>query len=158
AFRQHYDRMSGALYNLLGSKDAQQRQRGQVLVRLEYENLMTSLYLALDAQVSIRKLYMTLSDYLDTVEDEQRGLALGKAVLPRLQAYEEAALSGPLGTELIGVLDGIAYRQLGLKQYATAEASYQEALRLHNLQTARDREAHEKLKARILHQLGAVAQ
>ena len=61
AFRQYYEEMSGALDDLLNSKDAQQRQLGQVLVRLEYENLMTALHLALDAQVSILKLYMTLS-------------------------------------------------------------------------------------------------
>jgi hypothetical protein len=139
AFRQYYEGMSGALDDFLTSKDAQQRQLGQVLVRLEYENLMTALYLALDTQVSIQKLYMTLSHYLDATKDERRGLALGEAVLPRLQAYPDAALSGPLGAELIGVLDNIAKRQFGLMQYATAEASYQEALRLHNLQTAIDR-------------------
>ena len=154
AFRQYYEEMSGALDDFLNSKDAQQRQLGQVLVRLEYENLMTALHLALDAQVSILKLYMTLSDYLDATKDERRGLALGEAVLPRLQAYPEAALSGPLGAELIGVLDDIAKRQLELKQYATAEASYQETLRLLDAQTTLDRETREKGKAGMLHQLG----
>ena len=158
AFRQYYEEMSGALDNLLNSKDAQQRQLGQVLVRLEYENLMTALHLALDAQVSILNLYKTLSDYLDATKDERRGLALGEAVLPRLQAYPEAALSGPLGVELIGVLDDIAKRQLELKQYATAEASYQETLRLLDAQTTLDRETREKGKAGMLHNLGRVAQ
>ena len=119
---------------------------------------MTALHLALDAQVSILNLYKTLSDYLDATKDERRGLALGEAVLPRLQAYPEAALSGPLGVELIGVLDDIAKRQLELKQYATAEASYQETLRLLDVQTTLDRETQEKVKAGILHQLGMVAQ
>jgi tetratricopeptide (TPR) repeat protein len=158
AFRQYYEEMSGALDNFLNSKDAQQRQLGQMLVRLEYENLMTALHLALDSQVSILKLYKTLSNYLDATKDERRGLALGEAVLPRLQAYPEAALSGPLGLELIGVLGDIAKRQAELKQYATAEASYQETIRLLNAQTMLDRESREKGKAGMLHNLGRVAQ
>jgi tetratricopeptide (TPR) repeat protein len=158
AFRQYYEAMSGALDDLLDSKDAQQRQLGQVLVRLEYENLMTALHLALDAQVSILKLFMTLSGYLDVTKDERRGLALGEAVLPRLQVYPEAILSGPLGTELLVVLDDIAKRQLELKQYATAEVSYQETLRLLDVQTTLGCETREKGKAGVLHQLGRVAQ
>src|SRR5262245_13232113 len=158
AFHQHYEEMSGALDDLLNSKDAQERQLGQVLVHLEYENRMTALYFALDAQVSSLKLYKTLSNYLDTVKDERRGLALGEAVRPRLQAYSKASLSGSLGVELIGVLDDIAKRQLELKQYATAEASCQEVLRLHNFQMATDRKTHETLKAGILHNLGMLAQ
>jgi tetratricopeptide (TPR) repeat protein len=119
---------------------------------------MTALHLALDAQVSIWNLYATLSDYLGATKDERRGLALGEAVLTRLQAYPEAALSGPLGVELIDVLRDIATRQLQLKQYATAEASYQETLRLEDAQTTLDRETREKGKAAILHSLGRVAQ
>jgi tetratricopeptide (TPR) repeat protein len=150
--------MSGALDNLLNSKDAQQRQLGQVLVRLEYENLMTALHLALDTQVSILNLYKTLSDYLDATKDERRGLALGEAVLPRLQAYPAAVLSGRLGAELISVLDDIATRQLKLRQYVTAETSYQETLRLLDAQTSLGHETREKMKALVLHRLGLVAQ
>jgi tetratricopeptide (TPR) repeat protein len=158
AFRQYYEEMSGALDDFLESKDAQERQLGQVLVRLEYENLLTALHLALDAQVSIRKLYKTLSDYLDATKDQRRGLSLGEDAWPRLQAYPEAVLSGPLGDELLLVLDDIASRQLELKQYATAEASYQETLRLLDVQTTLDRETREKGRAGMLHQLGRVAQ
>jgi hypothetical protein len=71
----------------LDSKEAQERQLGQMLVRLEYENLMTALRLALEEQVSILSLYNTLSGYLNAVNDERRVLALGETVLPRLQAY-----------------------------------------------------------------------
>src|SRR5262245_65301714 len=44
-FRSYYEAMSGALHGLLNSQDTQQRQLGQVLVRLEYENLLTALHL-----------------------------------------------------------------------------------------------------------------
>jgi hypothetical protein len=67
-------------------------------------------------------------------------------------------LSGTLGTELLGVLDHIAGRQLNLRQYAAAEASYQETLRLLEAQTELGRESRETVKAGILHNLGVVAQ
>ena len=50
AFRQHYDGLGGALARLLTSKDAKEKQLGQLLARLEYENLVTALNLALEAQ------------------------------------------------------------------------------------------------------------
>jgi tetratricopeptide (TPR) repeat protein len=158
AFRQHYEKMSGTLDDLLNSQDAQKRQRGQVMVSLEYENLMTALHLALDAQMSILKFYKTLSDYLDATNEERRGLDLGEAIRLRLQAYPEAAFSGLLGFEFISVLDDIACRRLTLKQYAAAEASYQETLRLLDALTTLGREKREKAKAGMLHQLGQVAQ
>src|SRR5262249_8780922 len=68
------------------------------------------------------------------------------------------ALSGPLGPELIGVLTNIAKRQAELKQYAIAEASHQETLRLLDAQTTLDRETREKLKAGMLYNLGRMAQ
>ncbi|HVB75544.1 MAG TPA: CHAT domain-containing protein, partial [Ktedonobacteraceae bacterium] len=62
AFREHYDQLGSMLYELLNSKDAQERQLGQLLAGLEYENLLTALKLALSAQVSIIQPYNTLSD------------------------------------------------------------------------------------------------
>src|SRR5262249_30306431 len=147
---------SGSLNAFLNSKDAQQRQVGQVLVRLEYENLMTALHLALDAQVSILELYNTLSSYLDAVKDLRPGLALGDAVVARLQAYRQGVLSGPLGGELLSVVNDMHRGQFDLKQYATAEASCQEMLRLLNAQATLDGGTREKVKAGILHNWGWV--
>src|SRR5206468_2372530 len=56
AFRGLYDQIGRMLYSLLQSKEPQERQVGQILVSLEYENLVTALNLALDAQVSILNL------------------------------------------------------------------------------------------------------
>ncbi len=61
AFREHYDQIGGMLYGLLKSKEPQERQVGQILTTLEYENLVTALNLALKAQVSIHNLYFALS-------------------------------------------------------------------------------------------------
>src|SRR5262249_12511462 len=62
------------------------------------------------------------------------------------------------GAELLSVLNDITKGQFDLKQYATAEASCQEMLRLLNAQTTLDRETREKVKAGILHNLGWVAE
>jgi hypothetical protein len=47
AFRAHYDEVGRALAGLIESKQPQERQLGQALINLEYENLMTALKLAL---------------------------------------------------------------------------------------------------------------
>jgi tetratricopeptide (TPR) repeat protein len=158
AFRQHYDGLGGALRNLLTSKNAQEKQLGQALVRLEYENLVTALNLALEARVSILNPYRALSGYLDSTQDQARGLELGKTVLARLKDYPAMSLAGPLDLEFAGVIDDIGKRQLLLKQYAAAKASYQRALSL--LPGLSSLEEREKaiLSAGIYHQLGIVAQ
>jgi len=86
AFRQLYDQVGDALYTLLQSKEPRERQGGQVLVSLEYENLVTALHLALEARASILDLYTALSSYTDMTQDHQRGLELGQMVLKGLEA------------------------------------------------------------------------
>jgi tetratricopeptide (TPR) repeat protein len=156
AFRLHYDELGRALAQLLESKEAQEKQLGQALVSLEYENLMTTLNLALGAQVSILNPVFALSNYLDTTHDEKRGLELGQAVLARLQDYPAEKLAGQLGLEFAGVIDNIAKRQFSLKQYPAAEASYKKALELVN--QLENEELRGKGSASVYHQLGYVAQ
>ena len=99
AFREHYDQLGNMLYQLLKSKEPQERQVGQILTSLEYENLVTALNLALAAQVSILNPYFALSEYLDTNQDQRRGLELGQTVLSRLENYPLDKLAGSLGYE-----------------------------------------------------------
>ncbi len=158
AFRQHYDQLGYGLYDLLDSKDPQERQLGQLLTSLEYENLVTALNLALAAQVSILNYYGTLSKYLDVTQDQRRGLELGQTVLSHLEVYPAEKLSGPLGGEFAGVIDDIAKRQLALKEYAAAEASYQKALAIWLENKSYHAEAIKKQSASIYHDLGRVAE
>ena len=51
AYREHYDQLGGMLYQLFESKKPQEKQVGQLLTSLEYENLVMALDLALEAQV-----------------------------------------------------------------------------------------------------------
>jgi len=156
AFRELYDGVGDALGTLLQSKEPEERKMGQALTRQEYENLNTALDLALGSQVSIRNPYTALSSYLDSTQDQKRGLELGEKVLARLEGYSSEALVGLTGVELVGVIDDIANRQLLLKRYAEAEASYQKALELHNGVIIFEEKQKAILGAGIYHQLGVV--
>ena len=158
AFRQHYNGVSSSISDLLGSKSPQDKQLGQVLARLEYENMAACLRLDLDARDSILQPYRALSGYIDVTQDHRRGLELGKTVLGRLAEYPEDKLAGPLGAEFVGVLDDIAKRQLSLKQNADAEKSYRKALALWLANTNFDASDVKRRSASIYHQLGMVAQ
>jgi hypothetical protein len=158
AFRQHYDELGDAIAGLLQSKVAQEKQMGQALARFEYENLVTALNLALANQYSFFNPYLAISQYLDTVQDHNRGLELGEFILARMEGYPPESLSGPLGTEFGTVLDKLAYRQLELRRYAAAEASYQKCLELLPNLKALDEKKKSGLRASTYHQLGSVAQ
>jgi tetratricopeptide (TPR) repeat protein len=158
AFRKHYDQLGATLCQLLESKDPQERLLGQVLTDLEYENLITSLNLALAAQVSIHNPYFALSRYLDTAQDQRRGLELGQTVLDRLETYPTDKLAGRWGFEFAHVIGDIALRQDNLKQYIDAETSYQKILKLVTQLEYLNEEERDDLKARTYHNLGVVAQ
>lgn len=146
------------LYELLKSNEPEKRQIGQLPTGLEYENLMTALNLALEAQVSILEPYRTLFNYLDISRDQQRGLDLGQIVLSQLERYSHEKLAGWVGAEFVGVIDGIAKRQFVMMQYKEAGEAYQKALAIHHDLKIFDEKTSKMLSAGIYHQLGAVAQ
>ena len=157
AFRQHYDDVGAALNRILRSKEAQQKQLGQLLTKWEYENLSTALNHALAAQVSIENLYRPLSTYLDSTQEQQRGLALGKTVLTQLEGYPPDKLTGPLGVGFVGVIDHIAKQQLLLREYAAAQTFYQKAQDILLKNKTYSAEQVREFSAIIYHQLGRVA-
>src|SRR5260370_508584 len=136
AFREYYRRLGSALYSLLRSQDAQQRRLGQLLAGLEYENLVTALNLALEAQVSIDGCYGALLHYLTARQEPRRGLALFQAILERFEGYPAEKLAGPLGVEFINVLGSTANWQLERMEaeaqgrWDQAAQHYQQALQL----------------------------
>ncbi len=158
AFRDYYRRLGATMHSWLTSQDGQERQLGQFLAGLEYENLVTGLNLALDAQASIAGYYNALLNYLEAKQDPRRSLALFQSILDRFERYPAEKLAGPLGVEFINVLGTTANLQLELKQYAAAESSYQRILRLVPQLRQLDHEEAQKLQALAYHQLGIVAQ
>ncbi len=158
AFREHYDELGGMLYQLLQSKDPKERQVGQLLIGLEYENLVTALNLALKAQVPIRNPYFALFHYLMLIQDQQRGLELSQKVREGLESYTPDKLIGPLGGNLAIVIDRIAIVQLKIKQFASAKASYESELSIWEQNKSYDPKVIKLNVASIYHQLGKVAQ
>jgi tetratricopeptide (TPR) repeat protein len=99
-----------------------------------------------------------LSQVLDETKDNAAGLALAERVGESLEKYPEQLLAGPLGLEMIGVIDDAANRFLLLKRYPQAKAAYQRALTILSANTGITSEQRKKLPASIYHQLGIVAQ
>ncbi|MGH9936600.1 MAG: CHAT domain-containing protein [Blastocatellia bacterium] len=158
AFQRHYDEVGGAIRGLLLSKDPNEKQLGQALARLEYENLVTALNLTLGAQESILNTAYTLSLYLDATQDHRRGLEMGEMILAGVEKYTSEKLDGKLGGEFAAVIDNIAKHQLLLKQYASSEASYQKALSILLGNKGFEASQIKNMSASIYHQLGIVAQ
>ena len=157
AFRQHYDAIGGVLERALTSNDAGEKQSGQTLVGLEYENLATALRLALSTQVSIYYPIEALFKFLNITQDHRRGLELSLMVSSGLEQYPAEALEGELGFQSAAVLDRIAYCQLQLRQYAASEASYLKALGLIVRPKTDDKQFRGDLTGSINLQLGIVA-
>ena len=88
AFREHFDQLGSALNQLLNSKEPQERQIGQLLAGLEYENLVTALNLVLDAQISFYNIYFSLSNYLNAIQDQQRGQDLDRTVMNLMETSQ----------------------------------------------------------------------
>jgi tetratricopeptide (TPR) repeat protein len=158
AFQQHYTNMGASIAALLQAKEPQKKSTGLAVAELEYENLVTALNLALNAQSSIFYPHYVLSQYLDASQKQQQSLALGEHVLARLEGYSEEKLEGQIGVELAGIVDHIATRQLMLRQFGMAEATYQRALLLWLGNAYFSQEQRAQGAAGIYHRLGIIAQ
>ena len=160
AYRAHYDGLADEIGRMMMSKEAQEKQVGLVLAGQEYENLYTALEMDLKSKGSIVHPYLPLSLYLDSTKEQERGLKIGQLVLAGLEGYPAESLKGPMGSQMVGVADNIANRQLSLKRYSEAEKTYRRALGLAEGLTAQALDAKTKAVgiAGIYLQLGAVAQ
>jgi tetratricopeptide (TPR) repeat protein len=158
AFREHYQGLCDGINSMQTSKEPKQRQAGQVLAKLEYENALRALELSLAAQGSIMASYRMLSQFFDDAQDNAAGLALAERVSEALEQYPKQLLAGPLGLEMVGVIDYAASRFLLLKRYPQAKAAYKRALAIHNSNASIPPEERRRRSTSIYHQLGWVAQ
>ncbi|MEO6890614.1 MAG: CHAT domain-containing protein, partial [Ktedonobacteraceae bacterium] len=158
AFCEHYREVGRSLDSLLTSKEPQERQIGQIIAHLEYENLVTAINLALAAQETIAGLYGTLMNYLNSTKNQQQALKLFQAIEEQFARYPSEKLAGSLGIEYINVIGTIANWQLDLKQYEVAAASYHRMLEQLKQIESIDEKAKGILKATVYHNLGIVAQ
>ncbi len=158
AFREHYRQVGRSLHGLLTSKDPQERQIGQFITRLQYENLVTALNLALVAQESIAGLHEALLEYLKSTQNQRRALELFQNIEKQFATYSSDKLAGALGMEYVYVIGNSANWQSIAKQYEDAGRSYRKVLEVVEQIGRVDEETKSRVKATIYHQLGVMAQ
>jgi tetratricopeptide (TPR) repeat protein len=158
SFQLYYTEIGETLAGWLASKEPRERQLGQVLTRFEYENLSTALDFALTSQSSILQLANALNSYLNLIQDHQRFASLGELILSKLETYPPDKLSGQSGLEFCAVLGEIGNRQLSLKQYPEAKASYEKARAILEQNKMFNESQKKGASAGFYHGLGMVAQ
>jgi tetratricopeptide (TPR) repeat protein len=155
AFRLLYEQLAAAINQLQKSKDPEEKQLGQLVASIEFENLQQAVQFALTAQVSILQSYVVLSNYFDTTQNHQQGLVFGQQVLAQ---YSPEKLAGQLGVELVKVIDNIAICFLYSKQYVLAEQTYQKTLEILGNLTYLEKTEKARDSAAIYHNLGIIAE
>ena len=158
AFREYYRQVGWWLDGLLTSNDPQERQIGQFVTRLQYENLVTALNPALAAQESIASFHNALVRYLDSTQNQHRGLELFQNIEKQFAMYSSDKLAGSLGIEYVSVIGTIANWQLDVKQYEEAGRSYQRVLEVVEQVEHVDEKTKSRVKATTYQQLGRVAE
>jgi tetratricopeptide (TPR) repeat protein len=156
-FKNHYEGLAGYYKQMMGSKEAQEKQLGQVFCKLEYENLYAALQIALDRQESV-DIYFCLSTYCDRSQDIQLKQSLSEGVAEKHKSYNPEIVTGEIGLEVIMVLDRLASCYLMTKQYKDARDSYQRVLDLLSTLQGVDPRQIQSAQASTYHQLGRVAQ
>jgi tetratricopeptide (TPR) repeat protein len=157
AFRAHYDGIGGALVQLITSKEAQERQVGQALIGLEYENLMTALKSALAARQPFWRYYDALAQYLRSRQAFGDEKAICELILTEQKQYPEEAIQGEIGGDFFMVYGSLGNTNLSLKLYDEAQATLTEALQLIPQLQAIAAELRGQWEATTHHQLGNVA-
>ena len=158
AFREHYNGIGNALYQAIKSKEPQERQMGQVLIGLEYENLLTSTTISLQNASSFLKSFGPIEAFLNSqklfgqIEDLCEWILKGRSV------YSDDQISGKIGNEFIAVHDSLAEAHLENKHYTEATDAYKRNLEISSILKSLPLEQRKALEASTLHQLGMVAQ
>jgi len=156
-FKYHYLGLAGSYYQLMESKDADERKLGIFFCKLEYENLYKALTISLEKQETIY-VFFCLDKYFELVNDIQSGLKLSEFVCQAQEAYPSEIRTGEIGLHIVMALDRLACCYLQTQAYQEAGESYQKVLKL--WQELSDLEERQKQLyiASTLHNLGRVAE
>ena len=158
AFREHYNGIGGSLSRLIDSKEPQERQMGQILAGVEYENLLTSTTISLQNASSFIKSFGPIEAFLDSQKLTEQIEDLCEWILKGRSAYSDDQISGKFGTEFLAVNNRLAGAHLKNKNYREATDSYKRNLEIiYELQPL-PLEQRKTFEASTLNQLGIVAQ
>ncbi|MGB3405121.1 MAG: tetratricopeptide repeat protein [Microcoleaceae cyanobacterium] len=155
-FKRHYQGLAGDYQQLMKSKEADKRQIGIFLCRLEYENLYNALEISLQQQDSVSIVYC-LSIYLDLTEDVQTHLKLLEWVIEAQTAYPDEMRTGEIGLDLIQILGLLATCYLKNQNYRKAKQFYNKVIDLTQLLEGVSEEQKQFTIACTYHYLGRIA-
>jgi tetratricopeptide (TPR) repeat protein/type II secretory pathway predicted ATPase ExeA len=156
AFRAHYHGIGGALAELIRSKVSQQQQTGKALTRIEFENLVTGLKIALDQRSVFFGAFDALEEYLDREQASKDRINLCQWVLSVIDQYTSEQLEGEIGVHFFSANDRLAGAQLQAKNLEQARVAYENGLDIAS--KSNDDHVRKIGKASTYHQLGRVAQ
>jgi tetratricopeptide (TPR) repeat protein len=157
-FKNHYRGLASYYDHLLHSKNPQEKQWGILFCRWEYENLFNALQIALNQQESVLSIISCLHSYLELTQDTQANLKLLEFVLETFENYPPEAKQGQMALEIIAIIAEAGSKYLQSKNYQKAKEIYQKSLELLKPISESYSQLKQSLQARILHQLGMVAQ
>ncbi len=156
-FKNHYRALAATYQQSMESKDAQKRQLGISISRLEYENLYNALQICLQKQDSIT-IFQCLERYLLSINDYQACLKLDELVCQTIVNYSAEAKEQKLGNDIIVAFGQRANNYFSTKQYEKARESYLETIKLIQTLDFIEEQDKQNFRATIYHQLGMVAQ
>jgi tetratricopeptide (TPR) repeat protein len=158
AFHQHYNEIGEALSDLIQSKDPQERQLGQALINLEYDNLLNGLKLALDVQAEFYNAYEALFRLLYDRQVHRQIIEMNEWVLAHRENYSVDQLASNYGVYFHLVNEHLGTIYFSIKQYEKAEKTYKYGLAVIDGLKSIQEKTKANYRAILYHQLGYVAQ
>ncbi len=150
-FKNHCRGLAQSYFQLMTSKEAQERQLGIFFCRLEYENLYAALETCLTQQEEF-SIFRCLDQFLDLSGDVQSRLVLCQLVCEQAGNYPAEQCLGERATDIAEALLKLGNCYYKAQQYETAQEAYQQSIEI--LKQSGNRQD----SATVYHQLGIVAQ
>jgi tetratricopeptide (TPR) repeat protein len=154
AFAEHYSELGAYMAELALSDQPRKRRLGHCIIRLEYENLITAMNLALDEKKSVLNICAAIFAHPDRRNEQTE---TEKTISEKLITYSDEELSGQTGADFVVVMNRIAARQMEYGQYANAEKSFRTLLSLLAKLTILDERQKARLRFPVLCNLGKAA-
>ncbi len=158
SFYQHYNNIGDFLQQSIQSTEPDTRQIGLVLTRIEYENLSTSLMLALRDQREFFNQYEALFRYLLAQSAHEQCARLSEQVLNRQKGYVANKLSDDVARHFLLVADRASHAYLMTKAYSKAKQTYEDSLTYISQLPGVTAEFRATALASVHHNLGMVAE
>jgi len=156
AFREINAEYADAILKLLLSTLPNQRQFGQDLTHVEYQNFLAAMDVALEHGKSFNRYFACLTQYLKATGHYERGLEVSQRVRARLEDPREK-LTGRGRLEHAVVVARIAEFEHWLRRYEAAEAHYMQAVGIFSEVEGQPTEKIQAGLAMTYHDLGLLA-